>query len=76
MTLWIDPPSGWKYGFPKSYTKPDEQSLESWMLEQGYPQHEIDWGALKYCRFSGTEEELDALIKDDPNELYTSDVEP
>lgn len=48
--LMVDPPSGWKYGFPKAYsgdkTFPDVQ----WFIDNGYPQHEIDNGMLKYVR--------------------------
>lgn len=57
----IDPPSGWKYGFPKEDTftpsKPDltedEYNRErvQWFLDNGYPQSEIDNGGLKYCRY-------------------------
>ena len=48
----IDPPSGWRYGFPR--VLPEEamgRNLE-WMVEQGYPQFEID--KMKehfYCRY-------------------------
>lgn len=41
MILMVDPPSGWKYGFPKSYD-PYDKPLTEWLLENGYPQHEID----------------------------------
>lgn len=47
----IDPPAGWKYGFPKHYDKKDDQTLEEWLLEKGYPQVEIDNAGAKYCRF-------------------------
>ena len=41
MTLMVDPPSGWKYGFPKA--KPDDAThLIAWLLSEGYPQSEID----------------------------------
>ena len=41
MTLMIDPPSGWKYGFPKA--KPDDATNTiAWLLSEGYPQSEID----------------------------------
>jgi len=41
MPLMIDPPSGWKYGFPKPL--PEEvENVKEWLLEQGYPQREID----------------------------------
>ena len=76
MTLWIDPPSGWKYGFPKAYTKPEDQSLEAWMLEQGYPQWEIDRGMLKHCRYGGTNEELDALTATKPKEEAMTNTSP
>jgi len=50
MTLMIDPPSGWKYGFPKPYLNPDNIPIEEWFLKNGYPQHEIDKGSLKWVR--------------------------
>jgi hypothetical protein len=41
--IWIDPPSGWKYGFPKLYKpKEDGLDLEQWLVKNGYPQGEID----------------------------------
>lgn len=47
----VDPPSGWKYGFPKPlvYNTPDE-TVEQFCLRNGYPQKLIDDGMLKYCR--------------------------
>lgn len=48
----IDPPSGWKYGFPK--VLPDEQKNRTleWLVENGYPQEEIDsCGKYFYCRY-------------------------
>ena len=48
----IDPPEGWKYGFPKPYPIHLLGSWphDSWFLENGYPQRLIDQGMLKYCR--------------------------
>jgi hypothetical protein len=46
----IDPPSGWKYGFPKAL--PDtitESEIAAWLLEQGYPEQLLDI-ALRYSR--------------------------
>lgn len=37
----IDPPSGWKYGFPKVLPEGIENVIE-WLVENGYPQSEID----------------------------------
>ena len=38
--LWVDPPSGWKYGFPKIWN--GEGNMTDWLIENGYPQKEID----------------------------------
>lgn len=47
----IDPPSGWKYGFPKAIPSTVENVLE-WLVENGYPQAEIDaCGEHFYCRY-------------------------
>ena len=37
----IDPPSGWKYGFPKVLPDDVTDNLK-WLVENGYPQAEID----------------------------------
>ena len=47
----IDPPSGWKYGFPKQI--PDDRINDQlvWLVEEGYPQKEIDnLGEYFFCR--------------------------
>lgn len=54
---YIDPPSGWQYGFPK--VLPAEYphiDLVSWLLRQGYPDDLIPY-ALKYSRY--WEEDID-----------------
>ena len=38
---YIDPPSGWKYGFPKVLPEGVEDVI-AWLIENGYPQYEID----------------------------------
>lgn len=35
--LWMDPPTGWKYGFPLIKLATDERSMEEWMHDMGYP---------------------------------------
>jgi hypothetical protein len=40
--LMIDPPSGWRYGFPKIIPKEHQSRTLAWLVEQGYPQEEID----------------------------------
>lgn len=52
MPLIIDPPSGWKYGFPKALPEPKPQDIKKWLVENGYPQFEIDnHGKYFYCRY-------------------------
>ena len=45
-TLFIDPPSGWRYGFPKqapaNLRTMSPESLNEWLFQNGYPNEEID----------------------------------
>ena len=48
----IDPPSGWKYGFPKILPEEAKGRNLEWLVENGYPQSEIDsYGKHFYCRY-------------------------
>lgn len=40
-----DPPSGWKWGFPKAMPemKMDEDKFHEWLVSEGMPQSEIDY---------------------------------
>lgn len=50
--MFIDPPSGWKYGFPKELPSDQVNRTTEWMIEQGYPREEIDkMGEHFYCRY-------------------------
>jgi len=52
MVTYIDPPSGWRYGFPKVFPKEAHDRTLEWLVEEGYPQWEID--KMKkhfYCRY-------------------------
>jgi hypothetical protein len=52
--LICDPPSGWKYGFPKEipYEVEQNQGTRQWLLDNGYPQSEIDaCGDYFFIRF-------------------------
>ena len=40
--VWVDPPSGWKYGFPKMYDNQKNPDFFKWMVDNGYPQSIID----------------------------------
>jgi len=52
--LVIDPPEGWRYGFPKILDQRKEQSLEDWLLEQGYPANMLTM-ALNHSRYWSAE---------------------
>lgn len=58
--MMCDPPSGWKYGFPKPLPEDlgKDESIIPWLLEQGYPQSEIDaCGKHFYVRYWETDDE-------------------
>lgn len=62
--LMVDPPSGWKYGFPKPLPAdyPESESIFPWLLSEGYPQSEIDaCGNNFYCRYWEVEGETEWL---------------
>jgi hypothetical protein len=40
--LWVDPPSGWRYGFPKLWDPEVNENCLEWLVAEGYPQKEID----------------------------------
>lgn len=50
-TKWVDPPSGWRYGFPRLYDPIKEKgvSMEDFLIHHGYPEDEVDF-ALKHLR--------------------------
>jgi len=57
MKIWVDPPAGWRYGFPKVFDTKDGD-MRVWLVEQGYPQAEIeDLGDQFYVRQWLTDEE-------------------
>jgi hypothetical protein len=37
----IDPPSGWKYGFPKEIPE-HVNNTRDWLIDNGYPAEEIE----------------------------------
>jgi len=56
--MMCDPPSGWKYGFPKPIPKEVGEDILPWLLSEGYPQFEIDaCGKHFYVRY--WEQEID-----------------
>ena len=47
--MMIDPPSGWRYGFPKPYDENKDGDLRAFLKSNGYPEKNIDF-ALENCR--------------------------
>lgn len=55
MKTYVDPPDGWRYGFPKEYTG---GNLNKWLVENGYPQEDVDfWDGKVPCTVSHIEED-------------------
>ena len=55
---WVDPPSGWRYGFPRLYDPAADGNMTEWMVANGYPQHLADKNLP--CTFTAaTDSELD-----------------
>jgi hypothetical protein len=48
-TMIIDPPEGWRYGFPKLWDSDVDDNLREFLLHNGYPEKDVDF-ALKYIR--------------------------
>lgn len=56
--LMIDPPEGWRYGFPKAYDKSaveDDEELREWLLKNGYPAKLINDTNMRGIRMWGGE---------------------
>jgi hypothetical protein len=67
-TVIYDPPSGWKYGFPKQYLPKEGESLADTMVRDGYPKEEAEW-ASNHTRF--WEEENPLANKETPDKPTT-----
>lgn len=52
MKTWVDPPSGWIFGFPKIWDDTIMPDLNEWLVSEGYPQEQIDrYEENFFCRF-------------------------
>jgi hypothetical protein len=51
-TVWIDPPEGWIYGFPRPIPEGIEgDAINEWMIKVGYPKEKIEeYGEHFHCR--------------------------
>lgn len=46
---YIDPPKGWAFGFPKILPDPKPTDMKQWLIDNGYPEKDVDF-ALEWCR--------------------------
>jgi hypothetical protein len=37
MKIWVDPPEGWRYGFPKTWDNDLHTNLYHWLDDRDYP---------------------------------------
>ena len=35
--LWVDPPEGWKFGFPAIFDPDTDGQMSEWIVNKGYP---------------------------------------
>lgn len=54
LPYWVDPPSGWRYGFPKLYDPAKDGPMREWLVKSGYPKALADKNLA--CTFTATEE--------------------
>lgn len=60
--MMVDPPTGWKYGFPKLYNEEKDGDFRQFLLNSGYPEKDVDF-AMQYIRCWEPESENDNLSK-------------
>lgn len=53
--FYVDPPGGWKHGFPRPYNMKTDGPLREFFIKNGYPEKDATWAANN-CRFFGVEE--------------------
>ena len=46
----IDPPGGWKYGFPLVFDPLPDEKVHEFLIRNNYPVDEAEFAA-KYCRY-------------------------
>ena len=52
---YVDPPSGWMYGFPRLYDPAKDGDMRAWMIATGYPEHLANQGLP--CTFTAMTED-------------------
>jgi len=55
MKLWVDPPEGWRYGFPKVWDSIQDANMRTWLEQSGYPKEVMKgygkWFAVRQWAF-------------------------
>jgi hypothetical protein len=46
--LYVDPPFGWQYGFPKKYNKKTDGDINAFFISNGYPAEHLNSGWFYY----------------------------
>jgi hypothetical protein len=59
MKTFYDPPSGWRYGFPREYKPLPSETLADTLRRDGYPEREDPEFAAKHTRFWEVRNRLD-----------------
>jgi len=57
MKYWVDPPSGWRYGFPKVWDSEHQPNVVGWLLLNGYPAKDVNFacGYLRMWNYEATD---------------------
>ena len=37
LKMWVDPPEGWRYGFPAIFDPVKDGKMRDWIVRKGYP---------------------------------------
>jgi hypothetical protein len=53
--FYVDPPSGWQYGFPTPYDQSKDGTIEEFLIAKGYPKKDVKW-ASENCRMWSSED--------------------
>ena len=57
QSLWVDPPEGWRYGFPAIYDPASDGVMRDWIISKGYPAKLIqEYGDVWFVRCWSAEE--------------------
>lgn len=48
MKIYIDPPQGYLYGFPKVYDAARDGTVREWLVREGYPAERINKAGINF----------------------------